>query len=148
MNHIFWFSFAEPFLHHWGKANLIMLLSLKVKALILYMWMFCLHIYLCTHICVQCPQSPKPGIRFPGTEVTNVDCSISAGSQPSPLEEQPVLLAGQPSLQPHKWSFWCDFEIGLQVFYLGFLHLCSLGDFSVISILSFSGFGIRVILAS
>jgi hypothetical protein len=54
------------------------------------------------HVCVQCPWGLKGGIRSPGTRVTD-DFEAPYGfwdSNQGPLEEQPVLITTEPSLQP------------------------------------------------
>jgi hypothetical protein len=51
---------------------------------------------------LQCPQSPEKGFRFPVIQVA-ADCETLYGHwEPNPglLEEQPVLLITEPSLQP------------------------------------------------
>ena len=58
--------------------------------------MFYLHVCLCT-TCV-----PKESIRYPGTGVRD-GCGPPCGhweANPGPLEEQPVPLTTEPSLQP------------------------------------------------
>lgn len=68
---------------------------------ILYVWVFCFHVYLCT-ICAQCLWRQEEGTWPSGTGVTD-HCEppcrcweLNLGS----LEKQQVLLPTEPSLQP------------------------------------------------
>lgn len=63
-------------------------------------WVFYLHLFLCRP-CVQCPQSPVQEFRSSESGITD-HCKIPCGcrgSNPGCLEEQPVLLMSEPSLQ-------------------------------------------------
>jgi hypothetical protein len=61
---------------------------------------------MCLCVCM-CMYVPVPmvtrGARFPGAEVIDhyEPPRRGAGSNPGPLERQPVLLTTEPSLQPH-----------------------------------------------
>ena len=64
-------------------------------------YLFLLVSYL--HTCVQYLQRPEEGIRSLGTGVTG-GCELPCGCwelNPGPLEEQPVLVTTEPSLQPN-----------------------------------------------
>ena len=58
----------------------------------------CIYVY---DVCACCPQTLEEGIRSPVSGITD-GCELSYGyqeSHPGPLEEQPVLLSAEPSLQ-------------------------------------------------
>lgn len=60
-----------------------------------------------------CLQRPEEAIGSPETEVTDGEgCAIKGalGLKPSPLEEQPMLLSTEPSLQPLNLAFYVTFE--------------------------------------
>ena len=69
--------------------------------LILCVWVFGLHVCLCTIFMLK-PTEVRREIRSPGTRSTD-GCEPPHGywdSSPGPLEEQPVPLTTEPSLQP------------------------------------------------
>lgn len=69
--------------------------------------MFCLHVCLYT-MCLQCPQRPGEGVRFPETRITD-GCEPTCWcweSNLDHLEQQPVLLTALPLLHPQKWKVW------------------------------------------
>ena len=68
--------------------------------LFIFVCVFCLNVRLCT-MCVPCPWSPEEGVKFLGTGVKD-GCEPLCGCWEwdlGPLEEQPVLLTTEPSLQ-------------------------------------------------
>lgn len=75
--------------------------------------------FMCVDILLGCifvpsahPQSPKEGTGSPLVIPVGAPCGHWE-LNPSPLEEQPMFLVGEPSLQPRNDFFLCDFELGL-----------------------------------
>ena len=76
-----------------------------------FYFLFCVYgcfacMCLCT-MCMQYPQRPEEDIRSHGTEVKD-NCQLPCGCwelNPGPLQEQPVLLTTEPSLQPPAFMF-------------------------------------------
>lgn len=71
----------------------------------------CLSVYLSMHyLHAWCLQRPADTIKFPDIGVISV-CELLHGClelDPDPLEEQPVFLSAEPSLQPLvPWSSHC-----------------------------------------
>ena len=64
--------------------------------------------YILYTMCVYCPLKPEEGVRTSGTGVMD-GCRLPCGCwelNSGPLEEQPVLLTTEPSLQPQKSVFF------------------------------------------
>jgi hypothetical protein len=118
-------SFEFNFLYFSSFMNKAILK--KIYLLILYALAFCIYtnvciytymqICVCVCVCVREREREKGREReregereyvaFPGTEVTD-NCELSHGCwelNPGPLEEQPVLLTAEPSLQPLEFLF-------------------------------------------
>lgn len=73
--------------------------------LLLCVWVFCLHAWLCT-MWVQCMQMPDEGIRSSASEITDdsvLPCEYQE-SNSGPLQEQGMLPAAEPPLQPLTFS--------------------------------------------
>jgi hypothetical protein len=76
-------------------------LSVKdLSILVVCVWLFCLHIYLCT-TCMQCPQRPEVRMGFLGNwKSTNYETPGEYwGLNSDSREEHPVLLTTEPLLQ-------------------------------------------------
>lgn len=56
----------------------------------------CVHVY---HICAWCSRRPEEGIGFPGLDLQTVVSHQTGAETQTPLEEQPVLVTSQSSLQ-------------------------------------------------
>lgn len=79
--------------------------------------MFCLYEYLCS-MCMQFPKRPEEGIRFPGTGVNRwLWVTTTWVLVLLILQEQPVLLATEPSLQPACWPF-----LSIQSYGIKYIH--------------------------
>ena len=53
------------------------------------------------HLCPWCPWNPEEGVQLPRTGVTD-GCELLCGcweTNPGPLQEQPLFLTAEPSLQ-------------------------------------------------
>lgn len=92
--------------HRWSFCCLGFLGFLFVN-FILWVWVFSL--YLCCTSCVKYQWKPKEGYAFPGTNIAN-DYESPCRYQKSnlgPLDEYPVLLIPETSLQPLlDWFLW------------------------------------------
>lgn len=63
------------------------------------------------------PEEEEEGVRSPETGVTGINCCVS------PMEEQPVLVTAEPSLQSHK-NLFKNFEITF--FHYAYMCVCVL----------------------
>lgn len=83
----------------------------KFVCVFIYVWVFCRRVYLCTTCIPGASKSQKRVSEPLGLELQSYELSCGCWKlNPSPMEEQPVLLATKPSLLPLLIYFQTEFS--------------------------------------